>query len=92
MNSIPINHKRWCGAKRCEVSLRIYESLRNQGVTGKDIAQRVGVSRQAVTQVINGVSHSPRILEALRIAGVPEKYLFDPNRVIFEPKQETCAV
>ena len=36
---------------------------------------------EAVSATILGKNHSERVLNALRSAGVPEKYLFDPRRV-----------
>ncbi|WP_347282595.1 helix-turn-helix domain-containing protein [Helicobacter japonicus] len=88
MSVATINHRRWCGAMRCEVSLRIYEILRQKGLTGKDVAEQIGVSRQSVSQVINGVSHSPKILETLRLLGVPEQYLFDPQKNDFQQENK----
>ena len=38
-----------------------------------------------VLKVINGNGHSPRVLDALREIGVPEKYLFDPRLVVVPP-------
>ena len=91
MNPANIYISRWCGAKRCEVSLRIYEVLRSKGLNGKELAERVGVTRQSVSQVINGTSHSPRVLGALRDVGVPEKYLFDP-RLVGDEQNKVKAV
>ena len=69
------------GELRCFWSMRIYEALRRNGRSAAVIAYELGISRAAVSATILGKRHSPRILDALRDAGVPEKYLFDPRRV-----------
>lgn len=69
-----------CGSDRCYWSGRIYEHLRRAGMNGQTIADSLGVSRANVSRTITGKGHSPRVLDALRAAGVPEKYLFDPRR------------
>lgn len=68
------------GEQRCFWSLRIHEALRRNGRSAAVIAYELGVSQAAVSATILGKNHSPRILDALRGAGVPEKYLFDPRR------------
>lgn len=73
--------RRELGAKRCRYSMRIYEILARQGISGKDLGVLAGVSQQMVSSVITGRNHSKKVLDALRIAGVPEKYLFDPRKV-----------
>lgn len=75
-----------CGEKRCFYSYRIHEALARAGVSATGLAREIGVCRQTVSKVILGKNHSPRILEALRQAGVPEKYLFDPARVGRSPQ------
>ena len=45
------------------------------------VAYELGISRASVSATILGKNHSARVLDALRSAGVPEKYLFDPRRV-----------
>lgn len=69
------------GELRCFWSMRIYEALRRNGRSAAVIAYELGISRAAVSATILGKRHSPRILDALRDAGVPEKYLFDPRKV-----------
>ncbi len=75
--------KEWAklGSKRCFYSMRIHEALRRNGRTATVIAYELKVTRSAVSATILGKNHSARILDALRSAGVPEKYLFDPRRV-----------
>lgn len=77
-----ILNARQCGALRYEYSFRIYEVLRKKGLNGEKLAKQLGMSRQAVCQVINGVNHSIKVLEALREIGVPEEYLFDPRKTV----------
>ena len=45
-----------------------------------DVAEAAGVTRQTVSATMNGYRHSPRVLDALRSFGVPERLLFDPRR------------
>ena len=51
-------------------------SLRN---TSLRAFKALAISQAAVSATILGKNHSARILSALRAAGVPEEYLFDPN-------------
>lgn len=67
------------GYKRCFWSMRIYEHLKRRGMSASTVACDLGMTPQAVSQTINGRRHSARVLDALRAAGVPEKYLFDPR-------------
>lgn len=67
--------------KRCFFSLRIHEALRWNGRSATVLARELGVSCEAVSATILGKNHSARVLDALRAAGVPEKYLFDPRRM-----------
>lgn len=69
------------GDKRCFWSMRIYEHLKRRGMSSSTLAHDLGMTRQSVCKTISGRSHSARVLDALRAAGVPEKYLFDPRRV-----------
>ena len=76
------------GYKRCFWSMRIYEHLKRHGMSASPIAHGLGITSQAVSQPINGKRHSTRILDALRAAGGPEKYLFDPLRKEGARKEE----
>ena len=67
------------GEQRCFWSMRIHEALRRNGRSAAVIACELGVSQSAVSATILGKNHSGRVLDALRAAGVPEKYLFDPR-------------
>lgn len=72
--------RRRYGAARARMRYRIREALDRNGMDLKTIAERVGVSPPAVQKVVAGNTHSKRILQALREAGVPEQYLYDPAR------------
>ena len=67
--------------RRCFYSMRIPEALRRTGRSAAVVAYELGISRASVSATILGKNHSARVLDALRSAGVPEKYLFDPRRV-----------
>lgn len=70
-----------CGERRCYHIWRIHEALARRGTTSAALARELGISTAAVSRTLTGKNHSPRILEALRDAGVPEEYLFDPRRM-----------
>lgn len=70
-----------CGARRARNRWRIYEALEKAGTNGAAIAKQLGLTRAGVCKVITGNGHSPVVLDALREAGVPEKYLYDPRRM-----------
>lgn len=69
-----------CGEKRCSHSYRIHEALARAGISSIGLARKLGVSPQAVSNVLLGKSHSARILDAMRKLGVPEEFLFDPRK------------
>ncbi len=73
-----VSVRRDLGAKRAKCKFRIREHLENNGITYPVLAAKVGVSVPMVCNVINGASHSKRVLAGLRAEGVPEEYLFDP--------------
>jgi len=79
MRSVTASKRRELGAKRAKCRFRIMESLENNGLSSAALADELGVSGAMVSHVINGRSHSQRIIARLRDAGVPEKYLFDPH-------------
>lgn len=68
------------GIKRYSVRNKIRAAMLNEDITEAQLAALVGISRQAVNATINGLKHSPRVLEKLREMGVPEKYLCDPRK------------
>ena len=47
---------------------------------GKNFVAAAGVTPQTVSATMNGFRHSPRVLDALRFFGIPERLLFDPRR------------
>lgn len=69
-----------CGQKRCRAVFRIHEALARRGLKSADLARSLGISTSAFSQTLTGKQHSARVLDALREAGVPEKYLYDPRR------------
>lgn len=69
-----------CGTRRRFQSQLIRDALWRKGINSRQIARELGVSDEAVSATILGKNHSERVLDALRSAGVPERYLFDPRR------------
>lgn len=70
-----------CGAKRKMNARRIRAYLLLNEHTPASVAEQKGISRQAVYSVINGLKHTPDVLDALLVAGVPAEYLEDPRQV-----------
>ena len=68
------------GRGRAESKRDIQRILDGKGKNFTDVAHAAGVSTQVVSATMNGYKHSPRVLEALRKFGVPERFLFDPRR------------
>lgn len=68
-----------CSQRRYLARYRIREALERRDMSMAELARRIGLSAVAVQATVKGMNHSRRILDALREAGVPEKYLFDPN-------------
>ena len=68
------------GRGRADSKREIQRILDNQGKNFVDVAEMAGVSPQTVSATMNGFRHSPRVLNALRTFGVPERLLFDPRR------------
>jgi transcriptional regulator with XRE-family HTH domain len=78
--------KRELGILRARKGFRIREVLDKRGWTLTALAKDMGLSVNAISKVINGHSHSERILDRLRLELVPEKYLFDPRRYVAQDK------
>lgn len=68
------------GRGRADSKREIQRILDHQGKNFVDVAEVAGVTRQTVSATMNGFRHSPRVLDALRFFGVPERLLFDPRR------------
>lgn len=68
------------GRGRAESKREIQRLLDDKGKNFMDVAEVAGVTPQTVSATMNGFRHSPRVLEALRTFGVPERLLFDPRR------------
>lgn len=79
------------GEQRCYWAMRIHEALRRNGWSAAALARELDISQSAVSATILGKKHSPRVLDALRSAGVPEEYLFDPRMVTETNKRTTAA-
>ena len=72
---------RTLGIERYKVSHLIYHFLRSEaGYSGARLARELGCSTANVSKTITGVYHSGMVLDALRVLGVPEAYLFDPRK------------
>ncbi len=72
-------NRKECGCRRYQTHRRIRAVLVEHGLSMAELARRIGVSAEAVSATVRGKRHSPRVLDALRAVGVPEKYLFDPR-------------
>jgi transcriptional regulator with XRE-family HTH domain len=68
-----------CAQQRYKARFKIREVLDDQDITMNELGRRIGLSGQIVQRTVQGKSHSPRVLEALRQVGVPENLLFDPR-------------
>ena len=68
------------GIKRARQRYRILEVLADKGYSPSEVAREINCSPANVSKVLNGKGHSPAVLKKLREVGVPEKYLFDPQK------------
>lgn len=68
-----------CAQKRYKARFKIREFLDDRDINMTELGRRIGVSGVAVQKTVQGKSHSPRVLDALRQVGVPECLLFDPR-------------
>lgn len=78
------------GSKRGAVKHLIYHELGRNNMNGPMLAEKLGCSNANVSNTILGYNHSKLVLDGLRAAGVPEKYLFDPRRCKAQKKQEVA--
>lgn len=74
-----MSKKKPYGQGRAEAKREIQRLLDSQGKNFMDVAFLAGVSKQTVSATMNGFRHSPRVLNALRIMGIPEALLHDPR-------------
>lgn len=79
------------GNRRAEVAHLIRYEMRKRGYNGTTLARELGCSRENVSHVLRGISHSPRVLDALRAVGVPEELLFDPRKIQVTSLKEAKA-
>ena len=67
---------------------RIAEILKSKGITQKDLAEKIGISRVGLSKAINGnttITTSRRIAAALEVS-VPELFAPQPSNTITCPK------
>ena len=69
------------GHSRASSKREIQRMLDSKGMNFIDVATLAGVSKQTVSNTMNGFRHSPRVLDALRDLGIPETLLYDPRKV-----------
>lgn len=74
-----MNVSQQCGFERAKRKRDIQKVMDAKGKTQVSLASDLGISRQAVSATINGIIHSPAVLDALREIGVPASLLFDPR-------------
>ncbi len=67
------------GQRRAKNKRLIQKALDDAGLNLAKIAERAGVSRQAVSTTLNGHIHSAKVLDALRAVGVMDRLLCDPR-------------
>ena len=68
------------GRGRADSKREIQRLLDAKGKNFVDVAAAAGGTPQTVSATMNGFRHSPRVLDALRFFGIPERLLFDPRR------------
>lgn len=69
-----------CGRERADSKRETQRLLDAKGKNFVDVAAAIGVTPQTVSATMNGFRHDPRVLDALRFFGIPERLLFDPRR------------
>lgn len=77
------------GFKRAQKKRAIQQQLDEASLNQSKLAVIAGVSRQSVSQTLNGAIHSQKVLNALRGIGVPESLLFDPRKDITNQPKAT---
>jgi hypothetical protein len=70
-----------CRAARQKMRFRIREHLERRNLNMLELARRLDVNKDVVVGTIGGDRNNRRVLQALREVGVPEKYLFDPDKL-----------
>lgn len=73
---------------------RIAEILKSKGITQKDLAEKIGISRVGLSKAINGnttITTLRRIAAALEVS-VPELFAPQPSNTITCPKCGTVLV
>lgn len=73
---------------------RIEDVLRQKGISKTEFAKLLGISKQAVTNVLNGNPTKARLEEMAQLLGVPTWQLFvDPEDIYNDcaPRYQFCA-
>ncbi len=68
-----------CGYSRHLHRYYIRSVLDDKGISMAELARRLGVTPAIVSATVMGKRHSPKVLDALVVLGVPREYLFDPR-------------
>lgn len=68
-----------CGYSRLMHRYYIRSILDDKGISMAELARRLDVTPALVSATILGKRHSPKVLDALIVLGVPRQYLFDPR-------------
>ena len=76
------------GRERSKISHLILHEMRLRGWTQMRVASALGLSTTSVSRVVNGASHSQKILSKLHEIGVPEMYLYSPYPFVTVTTQE----
>jgi len=81
-----------CRAARQKMRFRIREHLDRKGESMLGVAEALGVNKDLVIGTIYGKRNNRRVLLALRDTyGVPEKYLFIPEKRGADREERTGA-
>lgn len=70
-----------CGFHRKLCRNDILAILIKQGLNQSELARKIGVTPESVSSTLLGKKHCPQVLDGFRKYGVPEEYLFDPQKV-----------
>ena len=76
-----------CGVRRFEHQYFIKAILDERGMTMSELDRRLGVSVETVSATVRGKRHSPKVLDALKLGCVDNRYKFYYSCT----KGENCA-
>lgn len=74
-----VTRRRQLAAARAAIRHIIRAEMMRRGYNGSRLTRDLGCSNALVSKVLTGQSHSPLVLDGLRLIGVPEEYLYDPR-------------